>query len=331
MSTIECGICFLQYNEEARIPRILTNCGHTICQECATKLSTDGRMIACPFDRNVTVLLGYGGVPGLQKNFALLDLARRANQEQDKNSGKKADVPCFENPSHEAVVYCQQCEVDFCDRCFTTVHKSKALSAHQKVEISEKPIKLPKCPRHPHNVAEFLCTDPNCKIPTKIMCQTCVLFDQHKSHKYGFLMEKLLENEQFLKVVLERYEKNQLQGGTIIERVKKNLESFDVSGADFKNVAQKISDEFDMRKKEALRKLTVFVNDAKKKQTELKKRLENEYCKSEEFRKQIERKLKMKNDLQNTDEIMSLENSRRPWNVSLTDLESLRDKKFIVF
>ncbi|CAL2031750.1 unnamed protein product [Caenorhabditis brenneri] len=70
MSTIECGICFLQYNEEALTPRILTNCGHTICQQCAIRLSRD------ELNRNE-------GVNGLQKNFALLDLCRKKNQEQD--------------------------------------------------------------------------------------------------------------------------------------------------------------------------------------------------------------------------------------------------------
>ncbi|CAL2031752.1 unnamed protein product [Caenorhabditis brenneri] len=159
MSTIECGICFLQYDEKKLTPRILTSCGHTVCHQCALQFLRDERTITCPFDRTVTQINGNEGVKGLPKNFALLELSRKANQEQEKNSGKKADVPCFENSFHEAVVYCQQCEVDLCEKCFTSVHKPKALSAHRKVNISVKPIDLPKRLEHPHNTAKLFCTD----------------------------------------------------------------------------------------------------------------------------------------------------------------------------
>ncbi|CAL2031742.1 unnamed protein product [Caenorhabditis brenneri] len=235
MSAIECGICFLRYNEEERTPRMLPSCGHTVCQQCAIKLTNANSRIICPFDRKVTQLNRNEGVDGLPKNFALQELSRKANPKQEKKSGKKADVPCFEDSSHEAVVYCQQCEMDFCDLCFASVHKSKALSAHQKVEISEKPIKLPKCTKHPHNIAEFFCTDPKCKIPTKIMCQTCVLFDQHKSHNHDFLMEKLLENEKFLKDGLKDMEAFRKKTEELIEIANQSLGSYEIMGESFTN------------------------------------------------------------------------------------------------
>ncbi|CAL2031738.1 unnamed protein product [Caenorhabditis brenneri] len=62
MSAAECKICLRPYNEEDLTPRILTSCGHTICQQCATILSTDGRMIVCPFDRKITHF-NRSGVP----------------------------------------------------------------------------------------------------------------------------------------------------------------------------------------------------------------------------------------------------------------------------
>ena len=30
----KCPLCNQQYNEETLIPRILLNCGHTICSQC---------------------------------------------------------------------------------------------------------------------------------------------------------------------------------------------------------------------------------------------------------------------------------------------------------
>ncbi|CAL2031744.1 unnamed protein product [Caenorhabditis brenneri] len=331
MSTIECGICFLKYNEEARTPRVLTNCGHTICQQCAIKL-TDAdanSRLTCPFDRKLTQLNRNKGVHGLPKNFALLELFRKANQEPEQKSRTKVDAPCFENPSHEAVFYCEQCDVELCDSCFTSVHKSKSLSTHQKTTISGKPIKLPKCPNHPHNIAEFLCTDPNCRNSTKIMCRTCVLFDQHKSHKI-FSMEKLHKNEQLLKDLLKRNEQHQREGKKIIEKTKKSLESFDESGPAFEIFARKISDKFDMKKDEALRQLAEFVNDKKKKQTALKIKLEKEYSESMKRKDLIEKKLKMKDDLQNTDDITSLKSNDWSRLFSQDEPDSLLDYDFIV-
>ncbi|CAL2031741.1 unnamed protein product [Caenorhabditis brenneri] len=329
MSTIECGICFLQYDEEERTPRILTNCGHTICQECATKLSTDGRMIACPFDRNVTVLLGYGGVPGLQKNFALLDLSRKANQEPKQ----KTHAPCFENPSHEAVVYCLQCEVEFCDECYTSVHKAKALSSHKKINISEKPLKLPKCPKHPHNIAEFFCTDPECTNPTKIMCQTCVLFDQHKSHKHDFLMDKLLENEQMLQQAVEARKLLQEMGEMVARIVNQTLASYDVTGKEFKNAVKVISDQFDMKKREAISELTQFANEKKEEEMEHQRVIEKKFRKMKELDELIET-LKITNDLQSKDKIddwmRSFKQNTVPKTDSKCDCRFLKDYEFIV-
>ncbi|CAL2031746.1 unnamed protein product [Caenorhabditis brenneri] len=311
MSTIECGICFLQYNEEELTPRILTSCGHTICQQCAIKISRDERTITCPFDRKDTQLNRSEGVNGLPKNVALLELSREADQELEKNSEKRIDLPCFENPSHEAAVYCQECEAELCDSCFTSVHKSKTLSAHQKINISEKPIKLPKCPKHPHHVAEFLCivNDPKCTKPTKIMCQTCVLFDQHKSHKYDFLMEKLLENEQLLKNILISSETLLLKIERSIRVNEKQFKLCEVTDDYFKKAVQSISDQFDIRKRRAIRDLTKFANEKKEERTALKIRLENEYSETMNLKELIGKKLKKKNDLENTEEITSLENS----------------------
>ncbi|CAL2031745.1 unnamed protein product [Caenorhabditis brenneri] len=330
MSTIECGICFLQYNEEELIPRVLINCGHTICQQCAIRLSKDERTITCPFDREVTKLIRNGGVNGLPKNFALLELSRKANQEQEKNSEKEDDAPCFENPSHKAVFYCQQCEVELCDSCFTSVHKPKSLTAHQKINISEKPIKLPKCSKHPHNVAEFLCADPYCKISAKIMCQTCVLFDQHKSHKHVFLMEKLLENKERLNNLLIRNEILLCEKERSIHVNKKQLKCCEVTDDYFKNAVQSISDQFDVRKIEAIRKLTEFANVKKNEQTALKTRLEKEYSESMNLKELIGKKLKKKTDLENTEEITCLEKSHKSRISSQDEPDGFLDFEFIV-
>ncbi|CAL2031751.1 unnamed protein product [Caenorhabditis brenneri] len=265
MSTIECGICFLQYNEAALIPRILTSCGHTICQQCALMLLRDGETITCPFDKKDTQLDRNDGVNGLQKNFALLDLCR---------------------------------------------------------------IMLPKCPKHPHNIAKLLCTDPNCKNPTKIMCQTCVLIDQHRSHKHDSLREKLLENEPILKDLQKKNEKCLLEKERCIRSL--DPEEWEVTGCLFTEAAQSISNQFDMMKEKAIQELTQFANERKKEQTALKTRLEYECSVLKKAQNLIEKKLKTKNYLQTRDEVTCLENSHKLRSSSQDKLDGFLNFEFIV-
>ncbi|CAL2031740.1 unnamed protein product [Caenorhabditis brenneri] len=355
MSTFECGICFHQYNDGDMTPRILTSCGHTICQQCAIKLTDANFRITCPFDRKDTQLNRNEGVNGLLKNFALLDLSRDENTEQEGSLGVEADVPCFENSSHEAVFYCQQCEVDLCDSCFTSVHKSKTHSTHQKINISEKPFKLPKCPNHPHNIAEFLCTEPDCTSPTKIMCQICLHSDQHtyhkrkedhtcenatkcdscavyyrhNPHKYDFLMDKLIENEQCLKKAEEAQKMLQETAEIVIEAFNQSLESYEVTGEAFQNAVESISDHFDMKKKEAICKLTKFAKKMKEEQTALRSKTEEQCRELKELEKLIE-KLKKTKDLHIKDKIDDWFEKIKPLAESQYDPHSLNDHKFIV-
>uniref|UniRef100_A0A1I7THE5 RING-type domain-containing protein n=2 Tax=Caenorhabditis tropicalis TaxID=1561998 RepID=A0A1I7THE5_9PELO len=48
-----CEKCYDEYNEKARIPRLL-QCGHTICNRCATELCSKNGKVPCPFCKIVT-------------------------------------------------------------------------------------------------------------------------------------------------------------------------------------------------------------------------------------------------------------------------------------
>ncbi|CAL2031749.1 unnamed protein product [Caenorhabditis brenneri] len=221
-------------------------------------------------------------------------------------------------------------------RCFTSVHKPKALSGHQKDELFANPLKLPKCPEHPHNDAELLCTDPDCKIPTKIMCQTCVHSDQHKSHKHDFLMETLLKNEQTLRDVQKDLAVFQNKSEEVIKGVNLRLASYEVTGVAFKSVANSLSDQFDMKKREAICALTQFANEKKQEQTVLKRQLDKKWSEINGIKELIAEKLKMKNDLQNTDQIIDLKkrvdliNKSDSWDLPSGDCLNLNNYKFIL-
>ncbi|EFP01867.1 hypothetical protein CRE_05274 [Caenorhabditis remanei] len=70
----ECKICLLPFNPSTVIPKILKECGHTVCGECADKLYGKQKQyrIICPICQKATVVIG--GAKYLPKNFELLEL-----------------------------------------------------------------------------------------------------------------------------------------------------------------------------------------------------------------------------------------------------------------
>ena len=77
---VECPICFESFGEEqpARVPRILTGCGHTLCAGCVsemlTKIPGEGRAhkdVECPTCRKVTAVPA-GKSSRLPINYSLL-------------------------------------------------------------------------------------------------------------------------------------------------------------------------------------------------------------------------------------------------------------------
>ncbi|EFP10533.1 hypothetical protein CRE_29049 [Caenorhabditis remanei] len=68
-----CDACYDDYSN-SRIPRILTKCGHTICEECAKGLLR-GNGMRCPYCKKITLVNGPAN--SLRKNFALMDIVER--------------------------------------------------------------------------------------------------------------------------------------------------------------------------------------------------------------------------------------------------------------
>ncbi|CAL2035810.1 unnamed protein product [Caenorhabditis brenneri] len=71
---IECNVCYIGYSNFQNIPRILKECGHTICENCANQLLNRYNKVylMCPFCQMITVVNGAANL--LKKNQAVLDV-----------------------------------------------------------------------------------------------------------------------------------------------------------------------------------------------------------------------------------------------------------------
>lgn len=66
-------------------------------------------------------------------------------------------IPCDEDSTHTALYFCLVCESHLCAECSTGTHKSRVLSKHNRVPVSEKPVSRPMCPFHSAYALEFVC------------------------------------------------------------------------------------------------------------------------------------------------------------------------------
>ncbi|CAJ0605473.1 unnamed protein product [Cylicocyclus nassatus] len=210
MGEYGCNVCNEEYSavEERRTPRVLTGCGHTICQGCAQSICRPGvSYIICPYDRVTTPVSG-GEVRNLKKNFALLELIEKI--QQSRQGGQTVDryardrllgIECDEDPCHTAVLFCTVCESHLCEKCADTSHDTNVLSKHRRIPLSEKPASTANCRIHNSYPIEFVCKESGCSDKNGLMCIFCRDYGLHKGHAHVLieretdeLREKLQES-----------------------------------------------------------------------------------------------------------------------------------------
>ncbi|XP_066916364.1 E3 ubiquitin-protein ligase TRIM23-like [Clytia hemisphaerica] len=186
---LECRICDESFALQGeKVPRLLA-CGHSVCHSCLCNIHVDGGHVCCPFDRTPTEI-GDSGVWGLKKNFALLELLEQIECSKTilpNDESNKEDISnltkCDEDESHVAQLFCTTCLTNLCRTCAEMIHKSKTLSQHSIVPISEKTKINPPCQLHRSHVLEFACLEESCR-DNPLMCYTCKDYGAHKGHKH---------------------------------------------------------------------------------------------------------------------------------------------------
>lgn len=304
----ECEVCLQQYDDtvDELIPMVLSCCGKTICKKCVTKSLSNGD-IKCPFEQYPSKSKQTNAF----RNEALIEMLRfqkKKNKERYLESARQIvqdpDIPCFENSKHEASVYCDECDAEFCNPCFSNTHKGKIFSTHQTIPIKNKPVKPPKCPKHPNTIAEFNCNEQNCKSDSKVMCPNC-LKEEHYCHTYENLTDTLMESQEKLKSMKEMIENFESDIEVRLKNVRNAYASFQAGSESSTATILKISNHFDEKKQKALEELEEFL---KSQRDQLKKKqdtLERNLHLNKTTKREIERMLILKNKLYSIEEIMA--------------------------
>ncbi|EFO84330.1 hypothetical protein CRE_20496 [Caenorhabditis remanei] len=320
LESLECKLCLLQFSEEKEdlIPRILTTCGHTICQSCVNQIkppqpSHFGRNIdvQCPFDRKSTNLPPDGMLP---KNFTVIEMLREHEEMEilEKLTATKLcedpDVPCFENSKHESTCYCTSCKAEFCEGCFEITHASKIFSSHKAIPIDQKPVVLPNCEIHPDNLVYYLCKSETCQTETKLFCDECKL-NEHESHEHDNLAERVVTNQDNLKEIIKNLKSTERKFQLKIEIAQTCGQSYRKDTKLYTDKVESIKRYFEAKKEEALKKLDNYFETEREKLEVEREEIEHGLGLVTEVRRDIEKMLKRKNNLYDVEEIMEKGNA----------------------
>ncbi|ULU04200.1 hypothetical protein L5515_013322 [Caenorhabditis briggsae] len=239
-----CQICEREFTEDDDlIPRILSECGHTLCTECIRKIAgTNKNTIHCPFDRISTSIPG-GDVKKLKKNFTILQMKEeerfRKRQMSSTKRDKKArsnDGTCDENPAHRAANFCKICDADLCDECWDLVHSLTILAHHEKSSLFAKPIEAPPCTVHLVEKAAFVCTVAACKtMGTRLMCPVCYKEENsgHFNHGYVHLQAEVAEVRTKMLHAMKTAENKEAEITKNIVKLQQVIQTYSADGSAF--------------------------------------------------------------------------------------------------
>ena len=156
----KCPLCNNQYDEETRIPRILLNCGHSICSLCITKFNETQIPLKCPEDNTEYQNISLTSFPINKALMRLLHKISESKKNNEENSLIK--IPILKTPKTSP------------DKGLNTARASRINLENLKLISNQK---CEKCLEHPSRNLEMICLEELCKI-----CTNCAIFGKHKNH-----------------------------------------------------------------------------------------------------------------------------------------------------
>jgi tripartite motif-containing protein 56 len=164
---ITCTLCL----DHLKDPRILP-CSHTFCYQCIRQFVKDGQF-NCPLQDNQTV--DQNDIDQLPINRTAKDIGDLVASITSSTNENSRHL-CENCSEAEAVNWCDQCLVHYCESCTKSIHSNKALQSHVITLSSEKTNSF--CLEHPDEKLKFWCTQCDA-----LVCRDCLLF-KHKDHEF---------------------------------------------------------------------------------------------------------------------------------------------------
>ena len=118
-----CSVCSIPYDTNDHTPRILINCGHTLCSSCLDKIINTPSLRKCPLD-NIPFDEMQGSLDRFPLNFALLALLEGKKQNTCQIHDKKLVIICLQ----DKVKICYDCAL-FGEHKWHNIKKIKELKA----------------------------------------------------------------------------------------------------------------------------------------------------------------------------------------------------------
>ena len=165
----KCPLCKQLYNEDIRIPRILLNCGHTICSFCISNSLESSTVLKCPEDS--TEYNDITSVSSFQINKALMKLVHKISENKKlKDNTKNINLNVLNNLLIPSPTSSPNKGLN------TTRDNRKNIESLRLITLSNSKTKM-NCNEHPNRKLEMICLEEICKI-----CTNCAIFGSHKNH-----------------------------------------------------------------------------------------------------------------------------------------------------
>ena len=169
-----CSICCQLFRKTRYLP-----CHHFFCEECLDDIQEQSK-ITCPECRREAVVPA-GGVKSLPSNFFnnIMDKLILKYKWRDETELKQEDCGACD----PVVAFCTNCTKFLCDFCQESHKYSKICCSHDLVPLSQlrsnKSLKAEVLTCQKHSL-EFDYYCETCKV---LVCDQCVIVDEHLDHK----------------------------------------------------------------------------------------------------------------------------------------------------
>jgi hypothetical protein len=186
---LDCSLCQSLYNLSNKLPRLLTKCGHTFCQECLISGLESG-IHNCPENCHATESIS--SIEDLPKNMTVINIMQKI-QKRKKTIPKETNTKSDSNSSLNLPTNISNLAIE----------KPPMQSRHT---LTQLPIPAPDfnplstCLQH-RRPLEIVCLDHCVKI-----CTTCALFGDHKNHSLRSEDDIIKETSIKAEILIQYYE-----------------------------------------------------------------------------------------------------------------------------